>query len=66
MKKGQQYTGTVEQVSFPKKGIVKTEDGSIAIVKNVVPGQKISFSVKKKRNGKAEGRLLEILEKSPL
>ncbi len=66
MKKGQQYTGTVEQVSFPNKGIVKTEDGSIAIVKNVVPGQKISFSVKKKRNGKAEGRLLEILEKSPL
>jgi SAM-dependent methyltransferases related to tRNA (uracil-5-)-methyltransferase len=29
-------------------------------------GQKISFAVNKMRSGKAEGRLLEVLEKSPL
>ena len=35
-------------------------------VKNTIPGQKICFSVRKKRKGKAEGHLLQILEKSPL
>lgn len=34
------------------------------IVKNVLPGQKIHFSVSKIRSGNAEGRLLEVLEKS--
>ncbi len=66
MKKGQNYTGTVEKVAFPNKGIVRTEDGEIAVVKNVAPGQKISFSVNKVRKRKGEGRLLEVLEKSPL
>ena len=66
MKKGQIYAGTVEKVAFPNKGIVRTEDGKIAVVKNVTPGQKISFSVNKVRKGKGEGRLLEVLEKSPL
>lgn len=65
MKKGQVYEGIVERVDFPNKGIVKTEEGS-CIVKNSLPGQKVSFGVNKVRKGKAEGRLLEILEKSPL
>ncbi len=65
MKKGQIYEGIVERVDFPNKGIVKTEEGS-CVVKNALPGQKVSFGVNKVRKGKAEGRLLEILEKSPL
>ena len=65
MKKGQVYEGVVERVDFPNKGIVKTEEGS-CVVKNALPGQKVSFGVNKVRKGKAEGRLLEILEKSPL
>lgn len=65
MKKGQVYEGIVERVDFPNKGIVKTEEGS-CIVKNALPGQKVSFGVNKVRKGKAEGRLLEVLEKSPL
>ena len=36
------------------------------IVKNGIPGQKVKFCVNKIRKGKAEGRLLEVLEKSPL
>lgn len=36
------------------------------VVKNVLPGQKIRFSVSKIRSGNAEGRLLEVLEKSPV
>lgn len=37
-----------------------------AVVKNGLPGQKVKFSVNKVRKGKAEGRLLEVTEKSPL
>ena len=64
MKKGQIYEGIVDRVDFPNKGIVICE-GEFAVVKNVIPGQKISFMVSKKRKGKVEGRLLEVLEKAP-
>ena len=64
MKKGEILEGTVERVEFPNKGIVISGGGE-CVVKNVLPGQKISFMVQKVRKGKAEGRLLEILEKSP-
>mgnify|MGYP000199374960 FL=1 len=36
------------------------------IVKNAIPGQKVRFVINKKRNGKCEGRLLEVLEASSL
>lgn len=65
MKKGQVLTGIVERVDFPNRGIVVTDEGS-CIVKNVLPGQKVTFVVQKKRNGRAEGRLLNIEEKSVL
>lgn len=65
MKKGQIYEGVVKKVDFPNKGIVEIE-GERAVVKNSMPGQKISFSINKARKGKSEGRLLEVLEKSPL
>ena len=64
MKKGQVAEGIVERVDFPNKGIVSCEDG-ICVVKNVLPGQKISCRINKVRKGKAEGRLLEVLEPSP-
>lgn len=63
MKKGQVYEGYVERVDFPNKGIVKCDE-EYAVVKNTIPGQKVSFMVNKKRKGKAEGRLLDILEKA--
>lgn len=66
MKKGQIYEGIVERVAFPNKGIVTLEDGSQAVVKNTIPGQKISFFVNKVRKGRGEGRLLEVQEQSPL
>ena len=65
MKKGQVYEATVERVDFPCKGIARTQEGPVT-VKNCLPGQKISLSVSKVRNGKAEGRLLGVMEKSPL
>ena len=65
MKKGQIMEGIVEYVDFPNKGIVHTEEGKV-IVKNAIPGQKVRFMINKKRKNKAEGRLLEVLEKSSL
>lgn len=63
IKKGQCYEGYVESVKFPAKGVVRVdEEDTKAMVKNVIPGQRISFRVSKKRKGKAEGTLLEVLE----
>ncbi len=65
MKKGEIYEGVIEKVDFPNKGYVNI-DGEKVIVKNGIPGQKVRFMINKKRSGRVEGRLLEVLEKSPL
>lgn len=67
MKKGQIYEGIIEKVEFPNKGIVSVEgEEKTVVVKNGIPGQKVKYAVNKMRKGKAEGRLLEVLENSPL
>lgn len=70
MKKGVTYEGVVERIDFPNKGMVQVtmEDGTTetALVKNALPGQRVSFRVNKNRKKKAEGMLLEVLEKSPM
>lgn len=66
MKKGQIAEGIVERVEFPNKGIVYTADGDRVIVKNTIPGQKVSFAVNKVRKGRAEGRLLQVVEHSSI
>lgn len=65
MKKGQVYEGTVEEVLFPNKGVVKVEDCCVQ-VKHTLPGQRIRFQVNKVRNKKAQGRLQEVLEASSI
>lgn len=64
MKKGQIYEGIIESVTFPNKCQIEI-DGKKVIVKNGIPGQKVRFLVNKVRKGKAEGRILEVLERSP-
>ena len=64
MKKGFRGTGTVERVDFPNKGIAVTDDGDRVIVKNTIPGQKVEFVVNKVKHQRAEGRLMEVIEKS--
>lgn len=66
MKKGEIREGTIQKAEFPNKGLLETEDGEKVIVKNGIPGQKVRFRVQKKRKGKCEGQILEILEKSPI
>ena len=65
MKKGEIYEGIIEKIDFPNKGRIRVEN-EIVTVKNGIPGQKVKFLINKKRSGRAEGRLLEVLEKSPL
>ncbi len=66
MKKGEISVGKIEKVEFPNKGILHTQEGEKVIVKNCLPGQTIRFIVQKRRKGKCEGRLLEVLERSPV
>jgi len=66
MKKGQITQGYVNHIVFPNKGVAITEEGERVVVKNTIPGQKVSFLVNKVRKGKAEARLLETIEKSPM
>lgn len=70
MKKGQEYIGTIEKVDFPNKGLINyiEEDGKVTkvVVKGGIAGQKVRFMLSKKRSGKCEGRIMEVLEKSSL
>ena len=74
MKKGQIYEGVVTHVDFPNKSRVcikeVSEDGTVtesnALVKGALPGQTVSFVVKKARKDKCQGRLKEVVKKSPL
>ncbi len=77
MKKGQCYEAVVERVQFPAKGILTYKENAIGeggaetvtetkvTLKNTIPGQKVSFRVSKKKKGRADGTVLEILEKAP-
>ncbi len=64
LKKGEIYEGIIEKVDFPNKGRVYVEN-RIVTVKNGIPGQKVRFVINKKKGTRLEGRLLEVLEKSP-
>ena len=65
MKKGEIYEGIVKRVDFPNKGKIECDEGEV-VVKNVIPGQRIRFMITKKRSGKCEGRLLEVIDKSTI
>ncbi len=65
MKKGEIHEGRIDKVLFPNKGLIRVE-GETVLVKNGIPGQKVRFQINKKRKNKLEGRLLEVLETSPL
>lgn len=67
MKKGQIYEGKIEKIEFPNKGILtyREEDRENKVtIKGTLPGQTVRFQLTKKRGGKCEGRLLEVVEKS--
>lgn len=64
MKKGSEHEVIIQEYEFPNKGIAYIEDRKVTI-KGAFAGQKVHIRITKAKNGKAEGRLLEVLEKSP-
>lgn len=65
MKKGEIYEGVITDYKFPNKGQLVMEDRRVTI-KGALKGQKVKFMVTKKKSEMAEGRLLEVIEKSPM
>lgn len=65
MKKHDIVEGVIDAYEFPNKGSFLADDRKV-IVKGALPGQKVSCCITKMKNGKAEGRLLEVLEPSEL
>lgn len=65
IKKGAKLDITIDKVLFPNIGVARIDDQEIR-VKNTIPGQKVQTIIIKKKKGYYEGRLLELLEKSPL
>ncbi|MFI3177767.1 MAG: 23S rRNA (uracil(1939)-C(5))-methyltransferase RlmD [Eubacteriales bacterium] len=63
MKKGQVVSGIIQRVEFPNKGILTIDDKGV-IIKNALVGQKVEAVVNKVRKGKAEARLVAVLEKA--
>lgn len=69
------YVTVTEERKIPGT-VVTLEDGTVKqevemvektiCIKGVLPGQRVRFSVKKLRKGGGEGRLLEVLEPSPM
>lgn len=72
MKKGEIYEGVITDYDFPNKASLKlpknneTDEKIKITIKGALLGQKVRFMISKKKSGMAEGRLLEVLEKSPL
>ncbi|MCR4947293.1 MAG: 23S rRNA (uracil(1939)-C(5))-methyltransferase RlmD [Lachnospiraceae bacterium] len=75
MKKGNIYTGIVERVDFPNKCIVRPTgdengadnaeefpDGEKVVIKNAIPHQTVRFRLTKKRKGKFEGMLIDVVK----
>ena len=65
MKKGMVFEGIVEKLQYGGKSKVLVE-GEEVEVKNVLPGQKIRIRITKNRRNKKQGKVLDVLERSPL
>lgn len=65
MRKGDIVEGVIKKIDFPNKGYLEIED-AVIIVKNAIPGQRVKAMINKKRGGRLEARLLEVIEQSPL
>ena len=70
MKKGEIVSGKVIRVDYPNKGILLAMDEAEGqerevVVKNALPGQTVEARIIKKRHGRPEGQLLEVLAPAP-
>lgn len=66
MKKGEEYIGLVVKMDFPNKGkVLVKEEGCEPVwvtVKDAIEGQTVRFRIQKRKQSKAEGKLVEVVE----
>ena len=68
-KKGEELIGNVVDMAYGGKGIVKINIGEqnyVVFISNTITGQKIKYKIIKRKENYAEGRLLEIINRSKL
>lgn len=68
MKKGDIVEMKIDRMVYPGKGVgaIPNGDGTIPCsVKGAVTGQMVKVRIKKKRRGKAEGQMLEVVSEAP-
>ena len=65
MKKGDSCKGTIVESCFPDSAYIEYEGEKILIKKGIL-GQTLEFAITKKKKGRLEGRVLNIIEKSKL
>ena len=63
MKRGSQLTLKINSIKFPSTGVSECE-GKKIYVKGAFPGQTVKATVKKNREGYAEAKLVEVIEKA--
>ncbi|KAL7715110.1 RNA methyltransferase [Entamoeba marina] len=63
--KKSKYEGVIECVEFPNKGIVSLYNKKV-IIKNAIPGQKVSFQLLRVRQDTCPTCNVKVLEKSPI
>ncbi|MGL4345537.1 MAG: class I SAM-dependent RNA methyltransferase, partial [Cellulosilyticaceae bacterium] len=60
-KKQEIVQGKIESFSFPNKGTLFIEEGVPVQVADALPGQEVSVRLQRKRKGKWEGRVMEVI-----
>ena len=66
-KKGEEFIGKVIDMAYGGKGIVKIKYGNlnyIVFISNTITGQEIKYKITKIKKNYAEGRLLEVIQRS--
>ena len=68
MHKGDVVEGTIAELRFPNKGLLRVGEGPSCVeiqVKDTLPGQRVAARITRKRSGHYEAALLAVLEPSP-
>ena len=63
-KKGTVLEAVIEETVYPNKGLVY-HDGKRILVHEGLEGQKVRIRITRRRHGRTEAKILEILERSP-
>ena len=64
MKKGDIYTGIIEESLYPDKGIIHNENTKV-VIKHAIPKREVEYLITKKRNGSCEARVTKLLKMAP-